>query len=90
MTELLWPIGHAARAGRSGRAGKTILQSITDTVGYWRSYKKALHALSGLPECVLGDYGLSRKQIPAIAAYTAVEQLDIADAIDHSATLVAN
>jgi uncharacterized protein YjiS (DUF1127 family) len=85
LTVLSWPAGRAARAERIGRAGKTIIQSITDNAGYWRRYKKALYALSGVPECVLGDHGICRKQIPAIAAYAAVAQTDIAAAIDHFA-----
>ena len=85
VTVVSWPIGRAARAGRIGHAGKTIFQSITDAVRYWRRYKRAQHALSGIPESVLGDYGISRRQIPAIAAYAAVVQVDIAAALAHFA-----
>ena len=87
VTVLSWPIGRTARVGRIGRAGKTIIQIITDSVGYWRRYKNILHALSSIPECVLADYGICRQQIPAIAAYAAVAQVDIAVAIDHFARL---
>jgi uncharacterized protein YjiS (DUF1127 family) len=87
VNELSWPIGHAARAGRIGRAGRTIIQSITDTVRYWRRYKKAQHTLMAVPQHLLGDLGICRKQISAIAAYAAVAQVDIAAAIDHVAGL---
>jgi uncharacterized protein YjiS (DUF1127 family) len=68
-----------------GRAGTIIIKSITETMGYWRRYKRAQHSLLAVPECVLRDLGISQKQIPAVAGYAAVAQIDIAAAINHFA-----
>ena len=87
MTKFLLPIGRALWAGRIGRARKIIIQSITDTVAHWRRYEEAQHTLLAMPQYLLGDFGICRKQIPAIAAYTAITQVNIAVAIADFARL---
>lgn len=87
MTELLWPFGRALWAGRIGRAKEIIIQSITDTVAHWRRYEEAQHKLMAVPQHLLDDFGICQKQIPAIAAYTAITQVNIAVAIADFARL---
>lgn len=83
MSELSWPADRTARVERFGRKGKTIIQSIIDTVGYWRRYKKAQHTLLAVPQHHLGDLGICPMQIPVIAEYAATANVDIAAAINH-------
>lgn len=83
VPELLWPFGRALWAGRIGRAGKITVHSITKTVGYWRRYKEAQQTLAALPQHLLDDFGICRKQFPAIVAYAAIAQVSITAAIDH-------
>lgn len=83
MTDLLWPFGRELWARRIGRARKIAVQSITKTVGYWRRYKEAQQTLTALPQHLLDDFGICRKQFPAIVAYAAITQVSITAAIDY-------
>lgn len=83
MPELLWPFGRALWAGRIDRAKQNIIQSIANTEGYWRRYREVQQTLAALPDHLLDDFGICRKQFPAIVKYAAIAQVNIAIAIDH-------
>lgn len=87
MTELLWPFDRALWAGRIGRTKEIIIQSITDAVAHWRRYEEAQHTLMAMPQHLLDDFGICQKQIPTIAAYAAITQVNIAVALADFARL---